>query len=189
MGEFFNVRNIENFSFPDTGARPSAFVQRHLSLNEVDSHLEQRIIDYQTRPGLKSVKLHFFQLNNRLSQWLLEQEFYFFKLERRNKMKALQSLLIANHLKKFFGPLQKAEIVVSYENFRECQTALSWGEDVLAPFSEKLHSVYYEDLVEMKPQDWFDPSRSKMIRQKSSDVVAIANWPQVETWIYEARFV
>jgi LPS sulfotransferase NodH len=183
LGEFFNVRNIEKFDFKENHAEPGRYLERDLSTEREAELLTERFAVCREFPRPYSVKVHKHQLNDAIVAWINGGDARLVLLERRDKVRALNSLLIANHLKKFMGTLTPSTIRVTRKNFDESITAL-WGHEAkLRKISRPWNAIFYEDMLVREKSVDFDPGRSWVVNQFSRHQVQIENWLEVMDWL------
>ncbi len=162
--------------------KPSLYKDNHSTEEDLKVKLDLRFALYDEIKKYKSVKIHKFQIDSTLLDWIKKNDLFIINLERKDKEKQLKSLLIANHLKKFFGRLQKSKIIIQHKEFIQCQEALTKNIDIHKSLGKPYLNLLYEDLLNCPKTDWFDPERSRHVRQNSSETIEIVNWAEVQEW-------
>jgi len=182
MNELFNIRNVSSVEIGEDGLICSDYSTNIFDTDTEIAIKEQRNKLFESITDPKSVKFHWFQLDSWNRDWILSQkDSLIMFIERKDKVAAFKSLLIANHLKQFKGKLEKQHIIVDLNSVHECYSAI-WQVD---SFIDKIKQqflckhFFYEDMLLFPESIWFNPNKCKIVKQNSIEHVTIDNWEEI----------
>jgi len=182
MNELFNVRNISSVELGNNELICSDFSIN--VINDIDEifikELRNKLFESVQVP--KSIKFHWFQLDKWNRDWIMSQKnSSIVFIERKDKIIAFKSLLIANHLKKFKGKLEKQNITIDLKSVHECYAAIWQVDSFIDTIKQKFlyKHFFYEEALSISESIWFNPNRCKIIKQNSVEHVTIDNWEEI----------
>lgn len=133
----------------------------------------------------KSVKILTFQFmyahrtkwNENIFNWVDQQDADVIWIKRRDQLAGLKSLLIADALGKYLGPIDDQSVTINLERLPWILDTIGHHRDqyILDRINRAVEYVYYEDLV---ADNTFDKSLTHMQEQNTTRV-NIENWHQV----------
>jgi hypothetical protein len=183
LGEFFNVKNIDHFTLGEARAHPSPFVSKVYSDQEINQKIHLRMSLIPSVKKLFSIKIHTYQLNSLVVDWINGQDASLVFLKRRDRRSGFLSLLIANHIGKYSGKLEPSIISITRAEYDECTRVYFSHYSSIERIEHGFHPFFYEDLLTMPETTWFKKKGSWMVKQNSSDVVKILNHNEVLSWL------
>lgn len=153
---------------------------------------EQENIEIEKRIGLlkqvtvpKCVKILTFQFqyahrteyNQRIFDWVNEQDADVYWIKRKDKLASFKSLLVADSLGAYVGKIQQTETTINLNRLPWLIDSLTYSKDqyIRDNINKPIINVTYEDLLK---NDEFDKSLSTMEEQHSTHV-KINNWDEV----------
>lgn len=187
--ELFNINNVD-VKFFNGKITFSNYINGRRSGDIVEYLRREEIFNSIKHP--KSVKIHHYQF---LDQWiqnfvlnLKDTDIIFF--ERKDKVKAFYSLLISNALSKFKGLHTKQEIKIDLSTIDECWQTIFNVDPVIEKIKEKFNCshYFYEDALNLEDNKWFNKSRARIVKQDTTESVAISNIDEVTKFILEKNY-
>ena len=151
---------------------------KEFSPAEMSAFVADRIagLDGITKP--KAVKIHSFYLRRPdILNWINAQNATVVALERRDKLKAFKSLLVAYSLNAYMGPIDKSSVTVDMnmaaELYRRIDNPII--ESDKTKLKHKIQTVYYEDLMLENKLVSSNPP----ISQQNTTNTVIENWHEI----------
>ena len=153
--------------------------------DQEDKEIQRRmaLVDELTVP--KSVKILTFQFmyahrtqwNNNIFDWVDRQDADVIWIKRRDRLAGLKSLLVADALGKYLGPIDDLSVRVDVNRLPWLLDSIGYHRDqyILDRISQPVEYVYYEDLV---ADAGFDKSLTHMQEQNTTKV-NITNWDEI----------
>ncbi len=156
-------------------------IQRRIRLvNELEVPKSVKILTFQF------MYAHRTQWNENVFHWVDQQDADIVWIKRRDRLAGLKSLLIADALGKYLGPIDDLTVTIDLARVPWILDSIGYHRDqyILDRINRNVEYVYYEDLV-ADPN--FDKSLTHMQEQNTTRV-NIANWQQVvESIPHDAR--
>lgn len=179
--EHFNSREIFSLNSNFTGEiRNRTFVMsKYSDIKLQNSVIYDRIKLLNSITEPKSVKIHTFHFNEEILNWLYKQSCTVVWLERKDKLAAFKSLLIAKTLNQFVGPVTAKSVNVTLHDinywYRLINTPVELINNIKSHIATDINYVFYEDMIN---DSYFDNKKSWVSRQFTTDV-AIENWDDI----------
>jgi hypothetical protein len=138
-------------------------------------------LDSITKP--KSVKIHSFHLKRPdLLDWINRQNATVVVLERRDKLEAFKSLLIAYSLNTYMGPISESSVTVDIDMVIELYKRIQ--DPILelnkTKLKHKIQTVYYEDLM---LENKLISDNPPILRQNTTHNTVILNWDEIHNHV------
>lgn len=182
--EAFNTVNFDIVGQNEERLLISSYKSVLLDEQAEDIEIEKRIQILDSIKVPKVTKILTFQFqyayrtkwNEKIFDWVNKQDADIFWIKRRDKLASLRSILIADALGKYMGPIGATQCTVDVKRLPWLIDSLSYDKDeyIRNHLNKPIVDVYYEDLLN-------DPSfnnTSTMVVQNSSEVT-ITNWDEV----------
>jgi hypothetical protein len=189
LGELFNL-NIKVVSY-DKDIHFS-FEKHGYDLNTAEIELEKRFGIFNHFESIKdsvSVKIHTTLLNPQMINFLKTKEIQHIVLDRLSKSDTFWSFLIGWNLNSWHNEILPQSITVTPYSFEKVIKVMSNIDESLKVVTDNFspNTIHYEDLINMKNNDWFNStSRYKLVNGKS--VVNIVNLDEVNSWLINAGY-
>jgi hypothetical protein len=189
LGELFNL-NIKVISYD----KDIHFIfEKHgydLSTAEVELQKRFDIFNYfESTKNSVSVKIHTTLLNPQMITFLKTKELQYIVLDRLSKYDTFWSFLIGWNLNSWHDEILPQSITATPYSFKKVMKIMSNLEESLKVVTDNfsLNTIHYEDLINMKNNEWFsNTTRFKVVNGKS--VVNILNVDEVNNWLINAGY-
>lgn len=161
---------------------------KHYTDSEFVSLVLDKMSDLSKITKPKSVKIHSFLLNRPgIVNWINEQNATVVCLERRDKLKAFKSLIIAYTLNNWIGPMPKSSVTVDINMVadlykRVVDPNLEANKNKL---QHEIQTAYYEDLL---LENKLISSNPPALQQHTTHVV-IENWDQIHNYMLSTNLI
>jgi len=184
LGELFNL-NIKVLSY-DKDIHFS-FEKHGYDLSTAEIELQKRFEIFNHFELIKnpvSVKIHTTLLNQQMINFLKTKEIQYIVLDRLSKSATFWSFLIGWNLNSWHDEILPQSIIVTSYSFERVMNVMTKLDEslkiVIDNFSPNI--IHYEDLINMKNNDWFNStSHYKLVNGKSA--VSIVNLDEVNSWL------
>jgi len=189
LGELFNL-NIKVLSY-DNDIHFS-FEKHGYDLTTADVELQKRFDIFNHFTSIKnsvSVKIHTNLLNQQIINFLKTKDLQYIALDRLNKSDTFWSFLIAWNLNNWHDEILPQSIIVTPHSFEKVMKVMSNLNKSLEVVTDNfsLNTIHYEDLINMKNNEWFNSTdRYTVLNGKS--VVSILNLDEVKSWLTNAGY-
>jgi hypothetical protein len=189
LGELFNL-NIKVLSY-DKDIHFS-FEKHGYDLSTAKIELQKRFEIFNHFELIKSpvsVKIHTTLLNSQMINFLKTKEIQYIVLDRLSKSDTFWSFLIGWNLNSWHDEILPQSIAVTPYSFEKVMKVMSNLDESLKIVTDNFspNTIHYEDLTDMKNNDWFNStSRYKLVNGKS--VVSIVNLDEVHGWLTNAGY-
>jgi len=189
LGELFNL-NIKVLSY-DNDIHFS-FEKHGYDLTTADVELQKRFDIFNHFTSIKnsvSVKIHTNLLNQQIINFLKTKDLQYIALDRLNKSDTFWSFLIAWNLNNWHDEILPQSIIVTPQSFEKVMKVMSNLNKSLEVVTDNfsLNTIHYEDLINMKNNEWFNSTdRYTVLNGKS--VVSILNLDEVKSWLTNAGY-
>jgi hypothetical protein len=189
LGELFNL-NIKVLSY-DKDIHFS-FKKHGYDLNTAEIELEKRFEIFNHFASIKnsvSVKIHTTLLNQQIINFLKTKDIQCIILDRLSKFDTFWSFLIGWNLNSWHDEILPQSITVTHYSFEKVMKVMGNLDDSLKVVTDNFspNTIHYEDLINMKNNDWFNStSRYKLVNGKS--VVNVVNLNEVNNWLINSGY-
>ena len=183
--ETFNTVNFDILRVEGNRFYLSDFKSVLLDKEQEDKEIAHRIELLKQITGPKCVKILTFQFqyahrteyNQIIFDWVNAQDADIYWIKRRDKLASFKSLLVADSLGKFVGPIEDQSTRVNIARLPWLIDSWGYHKDdyIRSRINRPIVDVFYEDLL-ADPE--FDKSRTQMVEQNSTRV-NIVNWDEV----------
>jgi hypothetical protein len=189
LGELFNL-NIKVLSYDED--IHFSFKKHGYDLNTAEIELQKRFDIFNHFESIKnsvSVKIHTTLLNPQMISFLKTKEIQYIVLDRLSKSDTFWSFIIGWNLNSWHDEILPQSITVTHYSFEKVMKVMGNLDDSLKVVTDNFspNTIHYEDLINMKNNDWFNStSRYKLVNGKS--VVSIVNLDEVHSWLINAGY-
>jgi hypothetical protein len=182
--ELFNTVNFDIVGKNEKQLLISSYKSVLLDEQHEDEEIRKRIELLSTINVPKVTKILTFQFqyahrtkwNSTIFDWVNSQDADVVWIKRKDKLASFKSLLVADSLGKYIGPIGASECTVDIQRLPWLIDSLSYDKDtyIREQLNKDIHDVWYEELLD----DSSFKNTSSMVVQKSSEVT-ITNWQEV----------
>lgn len=155
---------------------------KQYSESEMNAFVADRILRLSNVTKPKAVKIHSFYLRRPdILNWINAQNATVVVLERRDKLKAFKSLLVAYSLNAYMGPIDKSSVTVDMNMAAELYR---WIDNPIiesdkTKLKHKIQTVYYEDLMLENKLVSSNPP----ISQQNTTNTVVENWHEIHNHV------
>lgn len=138
-------------------------------LNSIDVPKVTKILTFQFQYAHRTM------WNDTIFDWVNSQNANIYWIKRKDKLASFKSLLVADALGKYMGPINATSCTVDVKRLDWLIDSLSYSKDdyIKSRINKPIEYVFYEDLLETEFK-----TKSSMIVQNSSNV-KISNWNEI----------
>lgn len=158
------------------------------SAAEFSAMVSDRVLKLSSITKPKSVKIHSILLQNQdIIDWINAQDATVVFLERRDKLKAFKSLLIAYKLHAWFGPITESSVNIDINVAAELYNRVNDPNINLnkKKLTHQSQTVYYEDLMS---ENKLVSSNPPAQIQNTTDVI-IENWDEISAYLSSINLI
>lgn len=187
LSELFNL-NVEVIDYDEHGIKFKFDINGY-DIGDRDAELEKRFVIYNYFEMIKktvSVKIHSGLLNKKMIDFLKKKDVQVVTLERNNKSDVFWSLIIAWNLNIWHGQINQKSVKVTRKSFDRINEIMNNFPKSVNVIDEHFSSqkIYYEDLLILPDNDWFNRSKKYSIMNAKSSIT-IENLQEVNQWLVE----